>query len=584
MLLVFRFALSTSPQSPANAEQHTNRHCHSRQPKTRQRDVVRNHVALTHQLQEAPALAPAAAAAEPACRISRSSTPLISLLIRAFNQPFPPSSPSVRSPLSAFHSPLSSFYPPFSAFRSSLSAFHFPPSTLRCVRCQREMATLLRRVAGDFRRSSGASGAVNRAAGSFQSGFAAHPRSLIDASTLVVAEHTGRGAGGSAAALKPPTLSAVAAARKLGGPVAVLVAGSGDAVADVAAAVAKIEGVDEVITTESPALDHALPEPLAALLTNLAAQRSFSHVLAASSTFSRNVLPRVAALLDAAMVSDVVEIVDETTFCVLACVLVCVLVCVRECILLRPAPFPRSPIHAGDALATVPYSTPFILPFTSLSPSSHVLTCFPASSTIPPSPFYAGGVLATVPYSTPIFPPLTISPSPSPPFSLLPSSVLPPPFLPPPSPIYAGNALATVRCSTPSPAVPTLLTVRATSFPAASSSPSTTPLLFTHTSSRDTDLAEVASYPTLPTTSFVRSMHTQFAAPPPPPQSQPAVHTTSFPATSFLATSFPATSFPATSFPATSSFTLFDLQGIKASLPACFAPKACKCMPKVSSF
>ncbi|CAI5515292.1 unnamed protein product [Closterium sp. Naga37s-1] len=312
------------------------------------------------------------------------------------------------------------------------------------------MATLLRRVAGDFRRSSGASGAVNRAAGSFQSGFAAHPRSLIDvlalrwASTLVVAEHTGRGAGGSAAALKPPTLSAVAAARKLGGPVAVLVAGSGDAVADVAAAVAKIEGVDEVITTESPALDHALPEPLAALLTNLAAQRSFSHVLAASSTFSRNVLPRVAALLDAAMVSDVVEIVDETTF-------------VR--------------------------------------------------------------------------------------------------------PIYAGNALATVRCSTPSPAVPTLLTVRATSFPAASSAaasaPKTTPF----------------DFQAMPQ---VRSMHTQFAAPPPPPQSQPAVRTTSFPATSFLATSFPATSFlatsfpatsfpatsfPATSFPATSSFTLFDLQG-----------------------
>ncbi|CAI5958277.1 unnamed protein product, partial [Closterium sp. NIES-64] len=140
------------------------------------------------------------------------------------------------------------------------------------------------------------------------------PTPTPQASTLVVAEHTGRGAGGSAAALKPPTLSAVAAARKLGGPVAVLVAGSGDAVADVAAAVAKIEGVDEVITTESPALDHALPEPLAALLTKLATQRSFSHVLAASSTFSRNVLPRVAALLDTAMVSDVVEIVDEKTF------------------------------------------------------------------------------------------------------------------------------------------------------------------------------------------------------------------------------------------------------------------------------
>ncbi|CAI5950224.1 unnamed protein product [Closterium sp. NIES-65] len=279
------------------------------------------------------------------------------------------------------------------------------------------MATLLRRVAGDFRRSSGASGAVNRAVGSFQSGFSAHPRSLLDvlalrwhaggggahgegrrglrrrpeaahalppvtpppicplslspcpvpliplpllptpqASTLVVAEHTGRGAGGSAAALKPPTLSAVAAARKLGGPVAVLVAGSGDAVADVAAAVAKIEGVDEVITTESPALDHALPEPLAALLTNLATQRSFSHVLAASSTFSRNVLPRVAALLDTAMVSDVVEIVDEKTF-------------VR-------------PIYAGNALATVQCSTP-----SSAVPSLLTIraTSFPASSSSEPT-------------------------------------------------------------------------------------------------------------------------------------------------------------------------------------------------------
>ncbi|GJP76252.1 hypothetical protein CLOP_g6622 [Closterium sp. NIES-67] len=201
------------------------------------------------------------------------------------------------------------------------------------------MATLLRRVAGDCRRSSGVSGAVSRAVGHFRSGFARSPRSfLLDAppsrwaSTLVLAEHTGRGAGGSAATLKPPTLSALAAARKLGGPVAVLVAGSSEAVADVAAAVAKMEGVDEVITTESPALDKALPEPLAALLTSLAAQRSFSHVLAASSTFSRSVLPRVAALLDAAMVSDVVEIVDEKTF-------------VR-------------PIYAGNALATVPLCRP----------------------------------------------------------------------------------------------------------------------------------------------------------------------------------------------------------------------------------
>jgi electron transfer flavoprotein alpha subunit len=125
-----------------------------------------------------------------------------------------------------------------------------------------------------------------------------------------------------AGAIKQATRSAVAAASQLG-EVHALVAGS-DA-ATVAAEAAKIAGVARVITAADAAYDHALAEPLAALIVSLAG--GYSHILAASTSVGKNVIPRVAALLDAQPISDIVAVVDADTF-------------VR-------------PIYAGNALATV---------------------------------------------------------------------------------------------------------------------------------------------------------------------------------------------------------------------------------------
>ena len=95
------------------------------------------------------------------------------------------------------------------------------------------------------------------------------------------------------AGIKQPSRSAVAAAQKLG-EVHALVAGSGlDAAA---AAAAKLPGVAKVLTADSPALDHLMAEPMAALLIALAPH--YSHLLAATTAVGKNVMPRVAALLE----------------------------------------------------------------------------------------------------------------------------------------------------------------------------------------------------------------------------------------------------------------------------------------------
>jgi electron transfer flavoprotein alpha subunit len=125
-----------------------------------------------------------------------------------------------------------------------------------------------------------------------------------------------------ASGIKQPSRSAVAAAAALG-EVHALVAGVG--LADAAAAAAKLAGVTKVLTAESPALDHLLAEPVAALLVALAP--NYSHILAATSAVGKNVLPRVAALLDTQPISDIAEVVDADTF-------------VR-------------PIYAGNGMATV---------------------------------------------------------------------------------------------------------------------------------------------------------------------------------------------------------------------------------------
>jgi electron transfer flavoprotein alpha subunit len=125
-----------------------------------------------------------------------------------------------------------------------------------------------------------------------------------------------------ATGIKQPSRSAVAAASALG-EVHVLVAGVG--LADAAAAAAKLPGVAKVLVADNPALDHLLAEPTAALLLALAP--AYSHLLAATTAVGKNVMPRVAALLDLQPISDIAEVVDADTF-------------VR-------------PIYAGNGMATV---------------------------------------------------------------------------------------------------------------------------------------------------------------------------------------------------------------------------------------
>jgi electron transfer flavoprotein alpha subunit len=133
---------------------------------------------------------------------------------------------------------------------------------------------------------------------------------------LVIAEHDNAG-------VKPAVLNTVSAAVAIGGEVHVLVAGHQCAAAGQAAA--KIEGVAKVLIADAAHYAKSLAENLAALVVPLAA--NYSHVLAPATSFGKNLMPRVAALLDVAQVSDIVKVESPDTF-------------VR-------------PIYAGNALATV---------------------------------------------------------------------------------------------------------------------------------------------------------------------------------------------------------------------------------------
>ncbi|MBI1208808.1 MAG: electron transfer flavoprotein subunit alpha/FixB family protein [Azospirillum sp.] len=137
---------------------------------------------------------------------------------------------------------------------------------------------------------------------------------------LVIAEH-------DSGTLRPATLTTVAAAAKLGGEIHVVLAGQGcGGVAETAACIA---GVTKVLVAESAAA-HGLAEALAPLLVGLAG--SYSHLLAPATSFGKNLMPRVAALLDVAQVSEVIGIEGPDTF--------------------------TRPIYAGNAIATVRSSDP----------------------------------------------------------------------------------------------------------------------------------------------------------------------------------------------------------------------------------
>ena len=103
-------------------------------------------------------------------------------------------------------------------------------------------------------------------------------------SILIVAEHDND-------SLKPATLNTVTAAGQLGGDIAVLVAGEGCAAA--AQAAAKIAGVTKVLCADAPEYGHGIAENLAPLIAKLAAD--YSHVLAAATTYGKNVMPRAAS-------------------------------------------------------------------------------------------------------------------------------------------------------------------------------------------------------------------------------------------------------------------------------------------------
>jgi len=135
-------------------------------------------------------------------------------------------------------------------------------------------------------------------------------------SILVIADHDNQ-------SLKPSTLNTIAAAKQIGGDVVVLVAGQGCAA--VAEAAAKAEGVSKVLVADDGAYTHQLAENLSLLVAEIG--KDYSHILTPAGTTGKDFLPRVAALLDVAQISDIIKVESEDTF--------------------------QRPIYTGNALATV---------------------------------------------------------------------------------------------------------------------------------------------------------------------------------------------------------------------------------------
>uniref|UniRef100_A0A8C7Y1D0 Electron transfer flavoprotein subunit alpha n=1 Tax=Oryzias sinensis TaxID=183150 RepID=A0A8C7Y1D0_9TELE len=124
-------------------------------------------------------------------------------------------------------------------------------------------------------------------------------------STLVIAEHSNE-------KLTPITLNAITAASKLGGDVACLVAGTN--CAKIVEELSKVKGVKKVLVAQHDAYKGALPEELTPLILETQKQFNFTHICAGASAFGKNLLPRVAAKLDVAPVSDIIEIKSPDTF------------------------------------------------------------------------------------------------------------------------------------------------------------------------------------------------------------------------------------------------------------------------------
>jgi electron transfer flavoprotein alpha subunit len=136
--------------------------------------------------------------------------------------------------------------------------------------------------------------------------------------TLLIAEH-------DQGTLKDVTNKAMTAASQLGGDVHVLVAGGSQGTKAAAEAAAKLQGAKKVLLAEGPAYEHDLAEPIAALIVALAP--TYDAIVAPATSRCKNVMPRVAALLDVMQVSEIIKVVAPDTF--------------------------ERPIYAGNAIQTV---------------------------------------------------------------------------------------------------------------------------------------------------------------------------------------------------------------------------------------
>ena len=139
--------------------------------------------------------------------------------------------------------------------------------------------------------------------------------------TLVLIEHDNH-------EIKPATLTAISAATQIGGEVHVLVIGSNTSL--LAEAASRVAGVAKVLVADAPHLADGVAENLEGTILKVASQ--YTHIIAAASAHGKNVMPRVAARLDVAQISDVIAVLGSDTF--------------------------ERPIYAGNAIATVQSSDP----------------------------------------------------------------------------------------------------------------------------------------------------------------------------------------------------------------------------------
>ena len=134
--------------------------------------------------------------------------------------------------------------------------------------------------------------------------------------TLVIAEHDN-------GALKPETSKTINAAVKMGFPIDVLIAGNN--LSAMSSQVASIDGVANVLVADNSVYEHQLAESMSDLVLSIS--DNYSHIVASATTTGKNFMPRVAALLDVAQISEIIAVVDADTF--------------------------KRPIYAGNAIATV---------------------------------------------------------------------------------------------------------------------------------------------------------------------------------------------------------------------------------------